>query len=259
MNLFFHSYGKTGRPLIILHGLLGSADNWHTHGKLFGERFRVFALDARNHGRSPHANTMSYAEMANDVREFMHSHNLPAAHILGHSMGGKTSMHFALTYPELVEKLIVVDMAPRGYGRQHDYIFDAVTSLNLNNFTSRKEISEALSANIPSETTRQFVMKNLAREDSGGFRWKMNLPVILRYYNDINGALDSPTPFIKPALLLKSNKAGYVTQEDEPSIMRLFPQARIVGVDVGHWIHAEAPEEFAQIVLEFLLSKGEYT
>ncbi|HEY5615517.1 MAG TPA: alpha/beta fold hydrolase [Bacteroidota bacterium] len=253
MNLFSHSHGTSGTPLIILHGLLGSSDNWHTVGKMLGEHFRVFALDARNHSRSPHSDVMSYADMANDVREFMQQMNLQSTHIIGHSMGGKTAMLFALTHPELVGKLVVVDIAPRAYDRKHDYIFDAVTALDVKQFSSRNAINEALSVNIPSETTRQFVMKNLARDDAGGFRWKMNLDAILRHYDDINGALDASQHFDKPTLFLKSNKAGYVTQDDESAIKRMFPKAHIVGLDVGHWIHAEAPEEFAKIVLDFLL------
>ena len=255
MNLFFHSYGTSGTPLIILHGLLGSSDNWHTLGKMFGARFHVFTLDARNHGRSPHTDEMSYPAMADDVREFMQQHGLQTAHLLGHSMGGKTAMQLALTHSDLVDKLVVVDIAPRAYDRQHDYIFDAITSLNLSGMSSRQEISAAFSDTIPSETTRQFVMKNLARDDSGAFSWKLNLDTILRHYAEINSALDSAKRFEKPTLFVKSNKAGYITQEDEPSIKQMFPQAQIVGLDVGHWIHAEAPEEFARIVLDFLLKE----
>ena len=255
MNLFHHSYGSGGHPLIILHGLLGSSDNWHTVGKMFGEHFRVFALDARNHGRSPHTSTMSYPEMAGDLREFMQQQGLSSSHVLGHSMGGKTAMQLALTHSDLVDKLVVVDIAPRAYSRQHDNIFDAVLSLDLSKFTSRKEISEALSGKIPSETTRQFVMKNLARDDAGAFRWKMNLGAIQRHYGNVNNMLDATKQFEKPALFVKSNNAKYVTQEDELLIKRMFPQASITGLDVGHWIHAEVPEEFVRIVLDFLLKE----
>ncbi len=252
MNLHFQSYGNSGKPLIILHGLLGSSDNWHTIAKTFGEHFRVFTLDARNHGRSPHSDLFTYEAMADDVREFLAQHHLPSAHLLGHSMGGKTAMQVALTHPELVDKLIVVDIAPRAYTRQHDYIFDAVSSLDPSTFASRNQINEALSEKIASETTRQFVMKNLARDESGVLSWKMNLDVIRKQYDGINIALDSTKSFDKPALFFKSNKAGYVTGDDERKIHQMFPQARIVGLDVGHWIHAEAPEEFARIALEFL-------
>lgn len=252
MRLFSHSYGKRGHPLIILHGLLGSSDNWHTLGKAFGKYFRVFALDARNHGRSPHSDTFNYRAMAGDVLEFLQHQNIPSAYLLGHSMGGKTAMQFALTYPTLVHKLIVVDIAPRAYDRQHDYIFEAINSIDLPSYTSRKEINKALSNRISSEATRQFVTKNLARNNFGAFRWKMNLDIIRRHYNEMNIALNASQRFDKPTLFVRSNKAGYITKDDEQQIYSMFPYSQIVGLDVGHWIHAEAPEEFAKIVLEFL-------
>ncbi|HXG37788.1 MAG TPA: alpha/beta fold hydrolase [Bacteroidota bacterium] len=254
MHLAYHSYGDHGKPLIILHGLLGSSDNWHTVGKKLGDAFRVFALDARNHGRSPHDDVMTYEAMAEDVREFLEQKNLTTAYLLGHSMGGKIAMHFALRHPEKIEKLVVVDIAPRAYDRHHDDIFDAIASLDLHRFSSRSEISKALSEKIPSETTRQFVMKNLARSDSNQFTWKINLPAILKHYDEINSTLDSSKQFGKPTLFVKSTTSGYITMEDEPQIKKMFPNARIVSLDVGHWIHAEAPEAFTKIIKDFLTS-----
>lgn len=252
MQLAHHAYGEHGDPFIILHGLLGSSDNWHTVGKKLGNSFRVFALDARNHGRSPHDDVMTYDAMAEDVREFMEEKHFARAHLLGHSMGGKTAMHFALRYPERIEKLIVADIAPRAYDRHHDDIFDAITSLELHRFSSRSEINKELSERIPSEATRQFVMKNLVRDDTGRFRWKINLSAILKYYDTINAALDTSKQFDKPVLFVKSNTSGYLTMEDEAQIKKMFPRARIVGIDVGHWIHAEAPDEFTTIVKDFV-------
>jgi esterase len=252
MQLAYHSYGDHGTPLLILHGLLGSSDNWHTVGKQLGTAFRVFALDARNHGRSPHDGVMTYEAMAEDVHEFMHDKNLPTAHLLGHSMGGKTAMHFALRYPERVEKLVVVDIAPRAYDRRHDALLDAIRSLPLNQFASRGEINNALAERIPDGSTRQFVMKNLARDEAGGFRWKINLSAILEHYDHITSALDTSTQFDKPTLFIKSNTSGYITTEDENQIKNVFPHARIVGFEAGHWIHAEAPQAFTATVRTFL-------
>jgi pimeloyl-ACP methyl ester carboxylesterase len=168
-------------------------------------------------------------------------------------MGGKTAMQFALQHPEKIERLVVVDIAPRAYDRHHDDIFDAITSVDLHRFSSRREINKALSERIPSETTRQFVMKNLARDNANQFRWKINLPIILKHYDEINAALDRSKPFAKPTLFVKSNTSGYITMEDEAQIKKSFPNARIVGLDVGHWIHAEAPEEFTKILKNFLM------
>jgi esterase len=254
MHLVYHSYGDRGEALIILHGLLGSSNNWHTVAKKLGHTFRVFALDARNHGRSPHHESMTYEAMADDVREFMEEMSINSAFLLGHSMGGKTAMQFALRYPEKIQKLAVVDIAPRAYNRQHDYIFDAISSLDLHRFSRRSEIDTALSTKIPNETTRQFVMKNLVRDDTNRFRWTMNLPAILKHYDEINGALNSSRPYDKPTLFIRSNKSGYITIEDEVQIKKVFPDARIIGLDVGHWVHSEAPEEFVKIVKEFLLN-----
>ncbi len=250
MTLQHLSYGQ-GNPLLILHGFLGSSDNWGTQAKLLAEHFHVFVPDARNHGRSPHAGEFDYAVMAEDIREFMKQHDLPATSLIGHSMGGKTAMLLALRYPELVRKLVVVDVAPKQYPHLHDEILEALTSLDPSRHSSRQEIDRALAVKIPSLTTRQFLMKNLAR-DGGGFRWKMNLPVLSRNYDRIAEEIFSDRPFESPALFLISEQSGYVQDEDIPQIRELFPQSVFVGVNVGHWIHAEAPAEFGRIVTEFL-------
>lgn len=255
MKLSFQSYKPAygnGHPLLILHGLLGSSDNWHTLGKAFGEKFHVFALDQRNHGRSPHSDIISYPVMAEDLREFMAQNNLPSAHAIGHSMGGKVAMQFALTRPSLVDKLVVVDMGPQEYPREHDTIFEALYSVHLQSVSSRQEVDNALAKNIPSITTRQFLMKNLARDEHGAFRWKMNLDVITKNYLELTKGLDTQGVFDKPALFIKSNRSGYVTEKDALQIKLMFPQAEIIGLDVGHWIHAETPREFSRIVMDFL-------
>lgn len=253
MKLHSLSYGR-GNPVIILHGLLGSSDNWGTLAKQLGDQFQVFALDARNHGRSPHDDAFDYAVMAEDVREFIEEHHLPPVSIIGHSMGGKTAMVLALQHPELVRKLVVVDIAPREYPHLHDEIFEALTSLDLSHYSSRNEIEQALAIKIPSLTTRQFLMKNLAREDNGGFRWKMNLPALQGNYDRIAEEISSNRPFGNPALFVISEQSGYVQDEDIPRIRELFPHSVFVGLNAGHWIHAEAPAEFARIVTVFLES-----
>jgi esterase len=252
MNLHSRTYGA-GHPLIILHGLFGSSDNWQTVGKKLGEQFRVFALDARNHGRSPHSDEFNYPAMAEDVQSFMHEQGISSAHLLGHSMGGKTAMQLALTRPELVEKLVVVDISPRAYGRQHNAIFDALYSLDLTAFTTRGQIDEALAQRIPSAAVRLFLMKNLKRNADNSFAWKMNLEVIHRHYDEVNAAIDLPSQFANPALFVKSNTSGYVGEDDEPQIRTMFPRSTIVGFDTGHWVHAEAPEEFIRLVSDFLV------
>jgi len=162
LNLHFTTYGDASRPtLIILHGLLGSSDNWHSIARRLSDHFHVCTIDARNHGRSPHSEEFDYPVMVNDVVNFMYRQKRATASLLGHSMGGKTAAWMALLHPELIEKLIVVDIAVRSYQAHHDRIFDALTTLNLRILQSRKEVDQALSDRIPEPHVRQFLLKNL--------------------------------------------------------------------------------------------------
>jgi len=254
--LHAQSYGSDSLPpLIILHGLLGTSDNWHSLSQMFGNYFRTFALDARNHGRSPHSEVFQYQAMADDVVEFMIHENLPSASLLGHSMGGKTAALTALLHPELVNKLIVVDIAPRSYQSHHDQVFDALTSIDLSHYEFRKDIDVVLSSKIPEVSVRQFLMKNLARDETGRFHWKMNLEVIEKNYAQINEELPHDRQFDKPALFIRGENSEYIQMSDLTVIGELFPQAELVTIpDAGHWVHADAPEEFAAHVLDFLTS-----
>jgi pimeloyl-ACP methyl ester carboxylesterase len=251
MTLHVQEYGS-GHPLIILHGLFGSLDNWHTLSKIFSESFRVFAIDQRNHGHSPHSDVFTYDALAEDLREFLDDRELKTAHVLGHSLGGKTAMQFALTFSDRVSKLVVVDMAPRAYPPVHDEIFDAMLPLDLSTYSSRQQVDEAMAKKIQDLPTRQFLMKNLGRDESGGFRWKVNLEAIRRNYDEITRAIESEGTFTKPTLFVRGERSGYVRDSDVPGIRKLFPQAEILGLDTGHWIHAEAPQAFSRLVLEFL-------
>lgn len=220
------------------------------------ERYRVFSLDQRNHGRSPHTDEMSYEAMAGDLEAFLRSENIGAAALVGHSMGGKTAMEFALHHPALTKALIVVDIAPRDYAPHHDHIFEAMTTLDLGRHPSRSAIDKVLSAGISSAPVRQFLMKNLARDENDAFRWKVNLDALRRHYNALNRRIVAPTPFVGPTLFLKGTRSDYVNRDDEPEIRALFPRAEIVEIDSGHWIHAEQPDEFLRVVLDFLTRSG---
>jgi pimeloyl-ACP methyl ester carboxylesterase len=254
MKLHFKSYGsESTQVLIILHGLFGSSDNWHSFGLRFGAQFHTFILDARNHGRSPHSESFNYQVMAEDVIEFMVQQNISSAALLGHSMGGKTAALTALLHPELVDKLIVVDIAPRSYKAHHDQVFDALTSIDLNEFEYRKDIDEALTLKIPEVSVRQFLMKNLARDGTGSFRWKMNLDVIENNYAQINEELPRDKQFMKPTLFIRGGNSDYIQMDDLPLITQLFPTSEIITVkDAGHWIQVDAPDEFSGVVLDFL-------
>jgi esterase len=251
MKLFFQQYG-TGQPLIILHGLLGSLDNWHTLSKTFAASFRVLAVDLRNHGRSPHSDNLTYETMAEDVLELMNTQHISSSHLLGHSMGGKVAMTLALAYPTRISKLIVVDIAPRSYRRLHDELLDALMSVDLALFQSRHQIDEELARKIPDRAIRQFLMKNLARDESGSFRWKANLATISRNDEELSTEIDAPAAFPNPTLFVKGERSDYIIESDFPSILRLFPNARIESIDAGHWVHAESPDQFADVVQQFL-------
>jgi pimeloyl-ACP methyl ester carboxylesterase len=254
MQLYYNSYGSESLPtLIILHGLLGSSDNWHSFGKIFGEHVRTFALDARNHGRSPHSDVFNYHAMSEDVVEFVRQKNLSSVSLLGHSMGGKTAALVSLLHPELIDKLIVVDIAPRSYQAHHDRVFNALTSLDLSMFEYRKDIDEVLSKKIQEVPLRQFLMKNLLRDDSGKFHWKMNLEAIEKNYAQINEELPRDHQFDKPTLFVRGENSEYIQMEDMPVIYKLFPKAKLATIkDAGHWVHVDAPKEFADTVLNFL-------
>jgi pimeloyl-ACP methyl ester carboxylesterase len=252
MRLHFQSHGA-GFPLIILHGLLGSLDNWHTISQALGESFQVFAVDQRNHGRSPHSDVFDYAAMADDLLEFMETHHLARAHVLGHSLGGKTAMHFALNHPALVERLVVVDMAPRAYPPEHLPLLDALLALDLRSFRGRNEAGNALAPAVPGAAMRQFLLKNLARDGHGAWHWKINLPAIKRNYPALNAGIGPGRSFAGPVLFIKAGRSDYLGDADVPLIHQLFPRTTIKTVPgAGHWMHAEAPDKLLKMTLNFL-------
>ncbi|MDB6125673.1 MAG: Alpha/beta hydrolase fold protein [Pedosphaera sp.] len=252
MQLNYRIHG-TGFPLIILHGLFGSSDNWQTISRKLGEHFQVFAVDLRNHGNSPHSDVFNYEVMAEDLLEFMESHGLSKAHVLGHSMGGKMAMQFALQYPDKVEKLIVVDIAPKAYPPWHVPIFEALLALDLTAFHSRKEIDDALTIAIPETPVRQFLLKNLSQGEDATFKWKLNLRAIYQNYERLNRALPKDREYMGPVLFIRGGQSDYVQDRDMDMIRKIFPQAVLATVqEAGHWVHAEKGEEVVEMVLRFI-------
>lgn len=253
MQLAYKAYGA-GPPMIILHGLLGSADNWHTLSRTaFAPHFHVFAVDQRNHGRSPHSEVFDYPSMVSDLVDFMDTQGLTSAHLLGHSMGGKTVMHFALTHPERTESLIVADMAPKAYPPQHNALFGILRDFDLTRYNSLRDIDDALALQVPGFDVRQLLLKNLNRNAASGFSWKMNLDGIYRNYPHLIGPLDAHVTYIGPTLFIRGGTSPYVSDDDEDLILRYFPTAEVAVLDgAGHWLHADQPQAFADEVLSFL-------
>jgi esterase len=253
MLLHHQSYGQSGPPLIILHGLFGSLANWHTLSKYWAANYQVLAVDQRNHGHSFHSPEFNYLAMAEDLYQFCQHHQLPPIYLLGHSMGGKTAMQFALNYPAKVAKLIVVDIAPRPYLPHFQYIFDMLLALDLSKYTSRQEIDAAIAPQVPEFSLRQFLLKNLVRNAQNQFEWRMNLQVIADNYEELNKPLVGQATYLKPALFIRGGKSAYITTADYDLISKIFPSAQIVTVpDAGHWVHADAPQVLATTVAEFL-------
>ncbi len=252
VELNYKTFGR-GEPLIILHGLLGTLDNWQTVGKQLAKDHSVYLLDQRNHGRSPHSEGFDYQLMANDLLHFLDQHFIHRTAIMGHSMGGKTAMEFALQHPDTCEKLIVVDIAPKTYPRGHDRIFEALFAIDLDKIENRTEAEAIMEPFIPEAGIRLFLLKNLQRKQHGGFEWKMNLDSIYRHYEAILQEPATPGVYEGPALFIAGANSGYIQPEDHSRIKQIFPAAEIVTIaNAGHWVHAEQPRELIRIVREFL-------
>ena len=256
MDLFYKSYGTEGPPFIILHGLLGASGNWHTLSRtVFQDIARVYAVDQRNHGRSPHADAFDYPTLAADLHTFIDRHALRPSIVMGHSMGGKTAMQAALTYPEDVDRLIVVDMAPGGYPPRHTDLLEALAAINPSEYDRRSEVDAALADAVPSRRIRQFLLKNL-QHDGERYTWQMNLEAIRANYDAIMAPVDGTAMFDGPTLFVRGEDSDYVTQDDLPDIRERFPRADLVTIPgADHWVHADAPEAFAEVVVDFLTAE----
>lgn len=242
MDLNFKSFGQ-GPPVVILHGLLGSLDNWQTLGRELAEDYTVFIVDQRNHGRSPHDPEMNYPAMAADLARFLERQWVHHTHVIGHSMGGKTAMTLADRYPGLVDRLVVVDIGPKAYPPGHELILDALQSVPLDRIEDRGDAEDFLAKRISSRAVRLFLMKNLAREKQG-FRWKMNLPALVEHYDDITAAVWPAQAYEGDTLFIRGGNSDYIPDEDWPGIQASFPNAELLTIEgAGHWVHAEKPTE----------------
>jgi len=264
VTLNFRKSGK-GPPLVILHGLYGSSDNWISIARMLEGRFTIFIPDLRNHGYSPHTSTHTYQDMTDDLFQFYNDHQIIKATILGHSMGGKLAMMFAAEYPEMVSGLIVADIAPKNYNSEnitfktvleHEMILGLMEELNLVAVTSRKEIDYFLSDKLKESTLRQFLLKNIHRNKEGYFEWKINVPVLKYALNSITSEVNSDwfedrTPILNyPVTFIRGVNSDYISDQDFTELKKIYPEARLISIpDAGHWLHAEQPEKFVEAVL----------
>jgi esterase len=252
MKLNYKEFGEGDQSLIIIHGLFGSLDNWLTLAKGFAKNQRVFLIDQRNHGRSPHSDDFTYEAMAGDVKEFIIDHNLNKVSLLGHSMGGKTAMLFACTYPELVDKLVIVDIGPKYYPPHHKTIIDALTNIDLQNLKSRSEADKIMVESIQDFGIRQFLLKNLTRNEDKQFAWKINLPVIVKNIDSVGEGLNSNLKYNGSTQFIRGDRSDYILDEDVDAIQTQFPNAQLVTIQgAGHWVHAEQPEALFNTITNF--------
>ena len=264
MKLFFRKEGS-GPPLIIVHGLYGSSDNWINIGKRLADKYTVYMLDQRNHGRSPFADSHTYDDLRNDLLEFFEQHKIEKATLLGHSMGGKVAIWFAADFPEKVEKLVIADIAPKNYlllkddsqFYLHQNILLAMQEIDFSIIKSRNDVDNFMAEKIDNRQIRQFLLKNVVLDkDTKQYKWRVNAEVLYDYLEEIVSGvnknwLDDRIPITSfPVIFIRGMKSKYILPEDEILINNIYPDSRIIDItDAGHWLHAEQPQKFMEAVL----------
>lgn len=254
MKLAFREFGS-GQALIILHGLFGQSDNWNTLAKSFSEKgLRVFTIDQRNHGLSPHSEIWNYEAMADDLKEFIDEHQLENPILLGHSMGGKTVMFFEMRYPGIASKLIIVDIAAREYPAHHVEVLTALHAVDFDFVKTRKEAEAVMNEYIPDFGTKQFLLKNIYWKDSQAneMAWRFNLKIISDQYDHVR----VPVPMYSSnadCLIVSGENSNYINTNDLANFELRFPKSQHISIaGAGHWVHAEKPKEFFDSVLTFI-------
>ena len=257
VNLYYREYGDPDQPaLIMLHGLLGSLVNWHSIARKLSGEWRLVVPDLRNHGRSPHASEMNYPAMAADVIRLMDTLNLERAVLLGHSMGGKVAMQLALREAGRVSALVSADIAPVDYPPRFEPVLEALLKLPLDQLESRSHADTLLAMYLEEKTLRDYLLQNLQR-DGDRWRWRNNLPVLYDNMKEISGFPRSEPAvlYTGPSLFLYGAESNYVKPEYHPLILDYFPMAQIRGIEnAGHWLYAEQPSQFLEILQSFLNS-----
>lgn len=264
MDLFYRKEGS-GSPVVIIHGLYGSSDNWINIGKRLSEKHTVYMLDLRNHGRSPFADSHTYDDLRNDLEEFFEKHQIDRATILGHSMGGKVAIWFAADFPEKVEKLVIADITPKDYlllkedsqFYLHQNILLAMQEIDFSQVNSRNDVDDFMAEKLDDARIRQFLLKNVEKDKkSKQYRWRVNAEVLYDHLDEIvrgvnKNWLDDRIPITAyPVIFIRGMKSNYILPEDELLIKEIYPDSKIVDIpDAGHWLHAEQPKKFMKAVM----------
>lgn len=250
MKLFYREVGE-GQPIIILHGVFGSSDNWLTPAKALSAKFKIYLVDQRNHGHSPNTDEFDNNLLANDLAEFIEEHSIVNPIIIGHSMGGKVAINYVAKHPSEVKQLVVVDIAPRYYPPHHQSILAGLNSLNFKTLQSRQEADQELTKYIPELGIRQFLLKNLYRDDEG-FKWRINLPVITEKIENVAEKVNAEIINV-PTLFIRGSESHYISSKDEETIKSMFTNVKIETIaGAGHWVQAEKPVEFLECLYRFI-------
>lgn len=265
MKLFYREYGNNGPTLVIIHGLYGASDNWVSIARQLEKDYHVYLIDQRNHGQSPHSASHTYEDMASDLLEFFTTHHITKAHVVGHSMGGKTAMAFALKHSERIDKLVILDIAPKSYASFSNYakitnnhlqIIQAMADVDFNAVSIRQDIDQQLAQQLPEKHLRQFLLKNVDRRKDGTYHWRINLSALQNNLEQIMDGLSESaySPTTIPTIFIRGDRSGYVMDEDMLLARQFFPGAELVTIpNAGHWLHAEQPELLIKTLAYFLL------
>jgi pimeloyl-ACP methyl ester carboxylesterase len=255
MSLVHHKiYGEpTAPPIYILHGIFGMLDNWHLVATNLSSQYKVVTLDARNHGKSFHHSDSSFNAMAEDLYELMCFLGDEKSIVMGHSMGGKTAMVFSQKYPNKLSALVIVDIAPKLYIPSHMDFFNAFKSIDFTQIQTRKEADEALTPYASVLSIRQFLLKNIEAIPQGGYQLKINIHAIENYYHEIIDVISLTKQVNVPTIFILGEKSGYLKEEDKPYIDAHYPLVEYQTISkAGHWVHADNPQEFIQVLRQFL-------
>jgi len=252
MYLNYVVKGK-GEPLVLLHGLFGSLENLGVIARQLQEEYQVISIDLPDHGQSPHSAQFSFAGYAELVVNTLKQLGLESVSLLGHSLGGKIAMEIALNHPEMVNNLLVADIAPVSYKPRHQNVFAALKAVDLKNIATRQQADQAMSEFLSEAGVRQFLLKSLVKDEQGRFAWRFNLDMLIRDYDVLSAGIESNSQYRSRVLFIKGANSDYITREHQEHITRLFPnaEAKIIA-NTGHWLHAEKPFVFAGIVSSFL-------
>lgn len=253
MDILHANIVGKGEPILILHGYFGMGDNWKSQANQLADSYEVHLIDQRNHGRSFHSDDFDYELMVDDLLAYVTFHQLNSFYLLGHSMGGKTAMLFAVNYPEKVKKLLIADIAPKNYPPHHHQILEALNAIDFSKITLREEINDVLKKYIAEEGVRQFLLKNVYRKTKTELAFRFNLTSLTENNDEVGEALPAMTMYEGETLFLKGENSGYISSDDTFLIQAHFPNAQIQTIsNAGHWLHAENPVDFLAAVLQFI-------